>query len=329
MEIATPALQTGKLRSRRHKHPSPVWVADLSLRPRPPEPMSTVQPSTSGCQVSGGGGPHLAADIFFLPSCDCGSGEGPWDEGPTGVSLARLFPQWPLTQLWGPSTSWQGLPWGDPGVPSPAVLPSPQLCSLVLQMVCERSDAFASACALARAFPLFTHRSGASRRPEKKTVTVEFFLVGQDNGPVEVSTLQVGVWKLRPCPLHPPAWAVLSPPHCLGGQDRAAAAGESWPLGPFQSLAAGSLPQGGLVLRIQFPSASVYEHLPCTRHFHVLILIIPPVYISHYPLWCTFTYVISFGPSDNPFEARQAGGNFQLSVCVWAGCQVTLPDLWL
>ncbi|XP_065775770.1 probable aminopeptidase NPEPL1 [Muntiacus reevesi] len=57
-------------------------------------------------------------------------------------------------------------------------------------MVCERSDAFASACALARAFPLFTHRSGASRRPEKKTVTVEFFLVGQDNGPVEVSTLQ-------------------------------------------------------------------------------------------------------------------------------------------
>lgn len=64
----------------------------------------------------------------------------------------------------------------------------------VLQMVCERADAFASACALARAFPLFTHRSGASRRTEKKTVTVEFFLVGQDNGPVEVSTLQVGVW---------------------------------------------------------------------------------------------------------------------------------------
>ncbi|KAB0407425.1 hypothetical protein E2I00_012438, partial [Balaenoptera physalus] len=35
-----------------------------------------------------------------------------------------------------------------------------------------------------------SRRSGASRRPEKKTVTVEFFLVGQDNGPVEVSTLQ-------------------------------------------------------------------------------------------------------------------------------------------
>ncbi|XP_069846153.1 probable aminopeptidase NPEPL1 isoform X3 [Dipodomys merriami] len=57
-------------------------------------------------------------------------------------------------------------------------------------MVCEQPDIFASACALARAFPLFTHRSGASRRSEKRTVTVEFFLVGQDNGPVEVSTLQ-------------------------------------------------------------------------------------------------------------------------------------------
>lgn len=61
-------------------------------------------------------------------------------------------------------------------------------------MVCERADAFASACALARAFPLFTLRSGAARRTEKRTVTVEFFLVGQDNGPLEVPTLQVGVW---------------------------------------------------------------------------------------------------------------------------------------
>uniref|UniRef100_A0A8C0T2N9 Cytosol aminopeptidase domain-containing protein n=1 Tax=Canis lupus familiaris TaxID=9615 RepID=A0A8C0T2N9_CANLF len=75
------------------------------------------------------------------------------------------------------------------GAPQASPLPRSRRLS-VLQMVCERSDAFASACALARAFPLFTHRSGASRRSEKKTVTVEFFLVGQDNGPVEVSTLQ-------------------------------------------------------------------------------------------------------------------------------------------
>nr|XP_003933372.1 LOW QUALITY PROTEIN: probable aminopeptidase NPEPL1 [Saimiri boliviensis boliviensis] len=56
-------------------------------------------------------------------------------------------------------------------------------------MVYEQPEVFASACARARAFPLFTHRSGASLRLEK-TVTVEFFLVGQDDGPVEVSTLQ-------------------------------------------------------------------------------------------------------------------------------------------
>lgn len=80
-------------------------------------------------------------------------------------------------------------------------------------MVCERSDAFASACALARAFPLFTHRSGASRRAEKKTVTVEFFLVGQDNGPVEVSTLQVGVPTFNQCPwvTGRGVWGALSP----------------------------------------------------------------------------------------------------------------------
>lgn len=72
-------------------------------------------------------------------------------------------------------------------------------------MVCERSDAFASACALARAFPLFSHRAGTSRRTDK-TVTVEFFLVGQDNGPVEVSTLQVGVRTFTPCPRAPGGW---------------------------------------------------------------------------------------------------------------------------
>ncbi|XP_073707616.1 probable aminopeptidase NPEPL1 [Garra rufa] len=57
-------------------------------------------------------------------------------------------------------------------------------------MVCERSDVFASACAIARAFPLFTRRSASSRRTEKKHVTVEFVTVGQDNGPLEVSTLE-------------------------------------------------------------------------------------------------------------------------------------------
>ncbi|MED6274235.1 putative aminopeptidase npepl1 [Characodon lateralis] len=52
-------------------------------------------------------------------------------------------------------------------------------------VVCERSDVFASACAVARAFPLFTRRSASSRRTEKKHVTVEFVAVGNDSRPLD------------------------------------------------------------------------------------------------------------------------------------------------
>ncbi|GCC37134.1 hypothetical protein chiPu_0015635 [Chiloscyllium punctatum] len=58
------------------------------------------------------------------------------------------------------------------------------------EMVCERSDVFASGCAIARAFPLFSRRSSASRRTDKRVVTVEFLLVGQNNGPIEEATLE-------------------------------------------------------------------------------------------------------------------------------------------
>uniref|UniRef100_A0AAZ3NMK2 Cytosol aminopeptidase domain-containing protein n=1 Tax=Oncorhynchus tshawytscha TaxID=74940 RepID=A0AAZ3NMK2_ONCTS len=57
-------------------------------------------------------------------------------------------------------------------------------------VVCERSDVFASACAIARAFPIFSRRSASSRRTEKKEVTVEFITVGQDNGPLDPTILQ-------------------------------------------------------------------------------------------------------------------------------------------
>jgi len=43
-------------------------------------------------------------------------------------------------------------------------------------IVCERSDVYASACAVARAFPLFSHKSGGP--PPQITVSVEFILVG-------------------------------------------------------------------------------------------------------------------------------------------------------
>ncbi|XP_010879442.1 probable aminopeptidase NPEPL1 [Esox lucius] len=56
-------------------------------------------------------------------------------------------------------------------------------------IVCERSDVFASACAVARAFPIFSRRSATSRRTETKQVTVEFMVVGQDNGPLDPNTL--------------------------------------------------------------------------------------------------------------------------------------------
>ncbi|XP_058859446.1 probable aminopeptidase NPEPL1 [Acipenser ruthenus] len=62
--------------------------------------------------------------------------------------------------------------------------------SRCIVMVCERSEVFASACAIARAFPLFTRRSSATRRTDKRVVTVEFIIVGQDSGPVDAPTLE-------------------------------------------------------------------------------------------------------------------------------------------
>ncbi|XP_075997395.1 putative aminopeptidase NPEPL1 [Genypterus blacodes] len=57
-------------------------------------------------------------------------------------------------------------------------------------MVCERSDVFASACAIARAFPIFSRRSTSSRRAEKKHVTVEFVIVDRDGNRLEPAEVQ-------------------------------------------------------------------------------------------------------------------------------------------
>lgn len=71
-------------------------------------------------------------------------------------------------------------------------VPSVRLkCLFPLQMVCERSDVFASSCAIARAFPIFSRRSSSSRRAEKKHVTVEFVIAGQDNSPLDAVELEV------------------------------------------------------------------------------------------------------------------------------------------
>ena len=66
-----------------------------------------------------------------------------------------------------------------------------KLCVVYFQMVCERADVFASSCAISRAFPTFSRRSASSRRTEKKKVTVEFIVVGQEGSSVEPAELQV------------------------------------------------------------------------------------------------------------------------------------------
>lgn len=67
-------------------------------------------------------------------------------------------------------------------------------------MVCEHSDVFASSCAIARAFPIFSRRSSSSRRAEKKNVFVEFLIVGQDSSSLDVAELEVGyLFHLNNC----------------------------------------------------------------------------------------------------------------------------------
>jgi len=69
-------------------------------------------------------------------------------------------------------------------------------------MVCERADVFATSCAISRAFPIFSRRSASSRRAEKKQVTVEFIVVGQESSSVDQAELQVHRPHSRP-PQHP------------------------------------------------------------------------------------------------------------------------------
>ncbi|XP_064641058.1 probable aminopeptidase NPEPL1 [Lineus longissimus] len=54
-------------------------------------------------------------------------------------------------------------------------------------IVCERSDAFASGCAIARALPLYSQKSRIST--SKRTVNVEFLLVGSDKTVLSESEL--------------------------------------------------------------------------------------------------------------------------------------------
>ncbi|XP_022094544.1 probable aminopeptidase NPEPL1 [Acanthaster planci] len=57
----------------------------------------------------------------------------------------------------------------------------PGLSKECIVVVCERSSAFALACAVARAFPLFSRKAG-HKSAGARVVTVEFILVGEDRG---------------------------------------------------------------------------------------------------------------------------------------------------
>lgn len=67
-------------------------------------------------------------------------------------------------------------------------------CFFHLQMVCERSDVFACSCAIARTFPIFSRRSTSLRRAEKKHVTVEIVIVGQESSSLGVAELKVCIY---------------------------------------------------------------------------------------------------------------------------------------
>ena len=65
-------------------------------------------------------------------------------------------------------------------------------------MVCEKANVFASACAIGRAFPLFSRKSGYMSKTTKRVVTVEFVLT--DGGTLtedEAQTLSISVESVR------------------------------------------------------------------------------------------------------------------------------------
>lgn len=61
---------------------------------------------------------------------------------------------------------------------------------LFLQLVCERSDVFASACGVARAYPLYSRKTAACSSSDHN-VTVEVILVGSGDSPLSEDDIRV------------------------------------------------------------------------------------------------------------------------------------------
>lgn len=68
---------------------------------------------------------------------------------------------------------------------------------LIIKIVCERDDVYASACAVARAFPLYSRKtSNNSKEADSVTVYVEFIIVPNNPGEkTELTTQEIAVLK--------------------------------------------------------------------------------------------------------------------------------------
>lgn len=53
-------------------------------------------------------------------------------------------------------------------------------CHVLLQVVCERQHVYASGCAVARAFPLYSRKFSRSGEESTITVSVEFLMLEED-----------------------------------------------------------------------------------------------------------------------------------------------------
>lgn len=62
--------------------------------------------------------------------------------------------------------------------------------NILLQLVCERSDVFASACGVARAYPLYSRKTAACSSSDHN-VTVEVILVGSGDSPLSEDDIRV------------------------------------------------------------------------------------------------------------------------------------------
>lgn len=61
----------------------------------------------------------------------------------------------------------------------------------LLQLVCLRSDVYASVCAIAKAYSLYSRKSSIVKSDRKQVVTIEVILAGNDPTPLSPEDVSV------------------------------------------------------------------------------------------------------------------------------------------